>query len=217
MAEQEGVIKFQLDFFSANPLPINELREIGAWRKMLYLTQLIGQTPDRYDGYGFGNISCRLLPRDAPLGQRSFVISGTQTGNVIDLQPQHYAVVRAYDPASNLIVGEGPIRPSSESLTHGMIYDMDTHIQWVMHAHSPHIWHCANALDIPMTDAQVAYGTPAMADEVVRLFTETDLSKRRIFGMEGHEDGIISFGGSAEEAGSVMLLALAAAFRLSDR
>ena len=50
MPEQEGVIKFQLDFTPAPALPADALLEISAWRKMLYLTQLIGQTPDRYDG-----------------------------------------------------------------------------------------------------------------------------------------------------------------------
>lgn len=216
MAEQEGVIKFQLDFSTAAPLLNDDLSEISAWRKMLYLSQLIGQTPDRYEGYGFGNISRRLLPLDTPLGQRSFVISGTQTGNHTDLRPEHYAVVRVYDPTRNLIVGEGPIRPSSESLTHGMIYDMDVNIQWVMHAHSPELWRHARALDIPMTDERVAYGTPAMAGEVERLFAETDVSDRGIFGMAGHEDGIISFGSSAEAAGSVILLALVAAFQMEE-
>jgi len=219
MTEQEGVIKFQLEFTPAPALPADALLEITAWRKMLYLTQLIGQTPERYDGYGFGNISRRLPPisavenEEAPSNERCFVISGTQTGHMADLLPEHYAVVLAYYPERNLIVGEGPIRPSSESLTHGMVYDMDATAEWVMHAHSPHIWHHAHALNIPMTDGRVAYGSPEMAGEVQRLFQETDVSERKIFGMEGHGDGIVTFGCSAEEAGFVLLNALAKAFQ----
>ena len=166
-------------------------------------------------GYGFGNISRRLPPFDAPQNERRFVISGTQTGNLADLLPEHYAVVSAYYPAQNLIVGEGPVRPSSESLTHGMVYDMDATAQWVMHAHSPHIWHAARVLGIPMTDGNVAYGSPEMAGEVERLFQETDVAEQKIFGMDGHEDGIVTFGATAEEAGFVLLGALAKAFQLS--
>jgi L-ribulose-5-phosphate 4-epimerase len=219
MTEQEGVIKFQLDFSPASALPADDLLEISAWRKMLYLTQLIGQTPDRYEGYGFGNISRRLAPlgtpenEGAPQNERRFVISGTQTGSVTELLSEHYAVVQAYYPARNLIVGEGPVRPSSESLTHGMVYDMDETAQWVMHAHSPHIWRHARALGIPMTDGSVAYGSPEMAGEVQRLFRETDVADQKIFGMDGHEDGIVTFGATAEEAGFVLLNSLARAFQ----
>jgi len=48
-----------------------------------------------------------------------------------------------------------------------------------------------------------------MVKEVTRLFSETDVLKKRIFSMAGHEDGIISFGKTAEEAGKVMLNYLA--------
>ncbi len=55
MAQQEGVIKFELWFIQTAPLPKEVLREINAWRHLLYLTQLIGRDPARYEGYGFGN------------------------------------------------------------------------------------------------------------------------------------------------------------------
>ena len=107
------------------------------------------------------------------------------------------------------------MRPSSESLTHGMVYDMDEGTQWVMHAHSLHIWRVARALSIPMTDGRVAYGSPEMAGEVERLFQETDVADQKIFGMDGHEDGIVTFGATAEEAGFVLLGALAKTFQLN--
>jgi hypothetical protein len=49
-----------------------------------------------------------------------------------------------------------------------------------------------------------------MAYEVQRLFDETDLANRRIFSMGGHEDGVVSFGQTAEAAGTILLDALAA-------
>ena len=214
MKKEEGVIKFQLDFTPAEPLPLAQLRQINAWRKITYLLQLIGQDSDRYGGYGFGNLSRRLEPFDAPETQRRFVISGTQTGGLADLTEQHYSLVTAYYPDQNRLVAEGPIRPSSESLTHGTIYDLDQELRWVIHAHSPHIWRRAAALELPTTDAAVSYGTPEMAAEVRRLFAHTDVRKRFIFAMGGHQDGVISFGRTVAQAGNVMLTYLAQAFAM---
>ena len=212
MATKEGVIKFEMDYKVAPALPEAALAELNAWRKMMYLTELIGQTPSRYGGYGFGNISCRVdYPCDS--GQPPFAITGTQTGGAPDLTPNDYVVVTACFPDSNRLEAEGPVKPSSESLTHGVLYALDDRIRWVMHAHSPHIWRNAAALDLPMT-AAVPYGTPEMAAEVVRLFRESDVIEKKIFGMAGHEDGIVTFGATAEEAGFVMLGYLAKAFQL---
>jgi ribulose-5-phosphate 4-epimerase/fuculose-1-phosphate aldolase len=212
MATKEGVIKFEMEYKVAPALPEEQLRELNAWRKLMYLTELIGQTPTRYGGYGFGNISCRVdYPCDS--GQPPFAITGTQTGGAADLTPDDYVVVTACYPESNRLAAEGPVKPSSESLTHGVIYALDNNIRWVMHAHSPHIWRNAAALALPMTAADVAYGTPDMAAEVARLFRESDVAQQRIFGMAGHEDGIVSFGATAEEAGFVLLGYLARAFQ----
>jgi hypothetical protein len=82
-----------------------------------------------------------------------------------------------------------------------------------MHAHSPHIWRHAAELQLPMTE-DVPYGTPEMAQEVARLYRESDVAQKRIFGMAGHEDGIVTFGATAEEAGFVMLGTLARALQL---
>ena len=67
---------------------------------------------------------------------------------------------------------------------------------------------------MPITRPDVAYGTPEMSDEVRRLFRETDVRQRRLFSMGGHEDGLVSFGRTAEEAGTVLLTYLARAFQL---
>ena len=206
---QEGVIKFRLEFTTAPPLPYSDLREINAWRKILHLTQLIGQDPTRYWGLGFGNISQRLEPFDAPEHQRRFVVSGTQTGGLADLTERHYAVVLECYPDQNRIVAEGPVRPSSESLTHGVLYALDDSLRCVIHAHSPHIWRSAQALGIPITRESAAYGTPEMVKEVRRLFREASVGDRLIFAMGGHEDGVVSFGRTAEEAGTVLLSYLA--------
>lgn len=209
MATKEGIIKFQMKYQEAPPLPADALRELNAWRKILVLLKLLGQDPGRYAGWGFGNISCRLEPFSAPPTQRSFVITGTQTGDIADLGPEHFVKICECYPAQNLTVAEGPVRPSSETMTHAAVYALDSRIRWVMHGHSPHIWHGAARLGIPTTDVAVPYGTPEMSAEVARLYRTSDMRKRRIFSMGGHEDGICSFGRTAGEAGAVFLAALA--------
>ncbi len=214
MTQQEGVIKFELWFIQTPPLPEEALREINAWRQMLYLNKLIGRDPERYDGYGFGNISRRIGPFDAPSHERRFIITGSQTGGAPVLTGAQYALVRESHPEQNLLAAEGPILPSSESLTHGTLYALDGDLRFVMHVHSPELWRHAPLLGLPITRPDVLYGSPEMSDEVRRLFRETDVRRRRLFSMGGHEDGLVSFGNTAEEAGLVLLTHLARALQL---
>ena len=205
--EEEGVIKFNLQFSTAEACAI-DLAELNKWRSILWQHKLIGQDPSRYAGYGFGNVSQCIGPVDTPRCKRSFVISGTQTGELETLDNSHYAIVSAWDTGRNQVIASGPVKPSSESLTHAMIYDLDDALRVVLHVHSPDIWDAAAARGIPITDAKVEYGTPAMAEEVRRLFHETDVLQTGIFTMGGHEDGVVSFGPTAEYAGNILLQAL---------
>ena len=216
MLEVEGVVKYRCDFTAAPALLFGELTELNAWRKLMVITGLIGQDPHRYGGYGYGNISRRLDAEVRSDGLHPFVITGTQTGGKADLTAEDYVTVNACYVAENRLVAEGPIKPSSEALTHGAVYALDSHILWVVHAHSPEIWRNAEALGVPMT-ANVPYGTPEMAEEVKRLYAESDLPEKRIFGMAGHEDGIVSYGHTAEEAGFTMLTYLVRALQQDKR
>jgi L-ribulose-5-phosphate 4-epimerase len=211
----EGVIKFKARH-EERPL---ESRLYGtlacqliAWREILSKTQLVGQDPSRYGGAGYGNVSGRVGAPAAPRGARPFLITGTQTGGRACLGLDDFCVVKRYDPAKNEVDSVGAILPSSESMTHAAIYDLSPAIRFVLHAHTPTIWRRAEALRVPVTDPGVAYGTPEMAREVVRLFRDTALPARKILSMGGHEDGIIVFGHTLEEAGQVMLTYLARAY-----
>ena len=206
---EEGVIRFDLEFTVAAPASIPGLDELNAWRRILWQLELIGQDPDRYGGYGFGNISRRLPPYDAPENRRPFVISGSQTGHMAVLTSTGFATISEYDAALNRVVATGPIKPSSESLTHGSVYNANNGIRVIFHVHSPSIWRCAPTLNLPATDVHVPYGTPAMAQSVKRLFEDTDHMEAGVFVMGGHEDGVIAFGHTVDEAGSVLVRALA--------
>jgi hypothetical protein len=74
----------------------------------------------------------------------------------------------------------------------------------VIHVHQHNIWKKI-LHDVPTTSAEISYGTPAMGFEVSRLFKETDVAEVKLIAMAGHEDGIISFGKTLEEAGNILL------------
>jgi ribulose-5-phosphate 4-epimerase/fuculose-1-phosphate aldolase len=112
--------------------------------------------------------------------------------------------VDAAYPKENRLVSRGPIQPSSESLTHAVVYAQDPAIRAVLHAHHKPIWLAAKRLGIPSTAADVAYGTPEMAAETARLFRETDVRQVGMYAMAGHKDGIVSFGETTEQAARVM-------------
>jgi ribulose-5-phosphate 4-epimerase/fuculose-1-phosphate aldolase len=204
---QEGVIKFQLEFQKAAAPFADLLQELNAWRSIFLQLGLIGQDPDRYEGYGFGNLSRR---NPAP-AENSFLISGTQTGHLRALLPQHYATVQRCNPETNKITASGPIEPSSEALSHGVLYQSCPKIFWVMHLHSPEIFNCRSKLNLPCTDPAAKYGTPQMAEEIKRLAESTSQADPALLVMTGHEDGILAFGATSNETGKLVIETLALA------
>jgi hypothetical protein len=212
--KQEGVIKFHLQFKTALPARQETIRELTRWRNILWRAGLLGRDPKRYGGLGFGNISRRLPPFAAVRHHRRFVVSGSQTQHLRQTNASHYAVVLEYYPEKNLLAGKGPVPPSSEAMTHGTIYDLDSSARWVIHVHSPVIWNNARRLGLPITREDALYGTPEMVSEVARLFSENQLTQKPIFAMGGHEDGLIAFGKTANETGNILLQALSDASRL---
>lgn len=211
----EGVIKFAVEH-RREALPARRYGEAAcklvAWREILAHTGLVGQSPQRYGGYAYGNVSARVGPPSAPRGRRAFLITATQTSGKEKLTLADLCVVERYDPVRHRLASCGEALPSSESITHGAVYDLGSHIRFVFHAHSPTIWRRARQLRIPESRPQVAYGTAEMAREVERLARETALLEVQILAMGGHQDGVVVFGRSAEEAGQVMLRYLARAY-----
>ena len=129
MTEQEGVIKFQLDFTRRSALQLADTVEISSWRTVMLQLGMLGQTPLRYDNYGFGNISQRFGSNN------QFIISGTQTGGINVMTASDYALVTCCEPGRNYIAATGETKPSSEAMTHGQLYQIDSRINFVIHAH----------------------------------------------------------------------------------
>ena len=185
-----------------------------AWREVLSSLGGIGRDPERYGGAGFGNVSARLPPYTNARGRRSFLITGTQTGGLSALGVEHLCVVEAWDIERQRVTSRGGVLPSSESMTHGAVYDLGTHIRCVLHVHAPRLWRAARALRLPSTRSDVGYGTAEMAREVRRLWSGGTLEVVQLFAMLGHEDGVVVFGRSPQDAGARLVSWTARAWAL---
>jgi len=190
----EGYIKFNCNWILSNDIPLDKVAELNMWREIMYDKGWIGLYPD---GIGFGNISMRC-------DEKTFLISGTATGGLPTLTKSHYSLVTNYDLSTNTVTCMGPVKASSESLTHALIYECSAATNAVIHIHNLDLW---NRLlhHAPTSSENISYGTPEMANEIKRLFAETALRKEKIIVMGGHQEGIISFGRDLEEAGSILI------------
>ncbi len=198
---KESYTKFNCDWINDKPIAEKLLVDIDKSRDLLYSAGLIGAYTDGPDkGIGFGNISKRIVGTD------NFIITGTATGNFPILKPEHYTSVVEFDIDKNSLTCRGPVQASSESLTHAAVYLSDKSITSVVHVHNHQLW--AKLKDkMPTTSPDAEYGTPEIANEIIRLFREqkTELMKHKIIVMAGHEDGIISFGTTVEESTQIIM------------
>jgi hypothetical protein len=218
--EREGVIKFRLHH-ERRALHAHRYEEpsqvLDRHRAALLRVGAVGRDPRRYEGAGFGNVSLRIGPLAAPVGARPMLISGSQTGGQETLGLSHVCVVDRYDDARNEVWSHGPVEPSSEAMTHAALYDLDPTIRFVVHGHCPTLWRRAPELGVPCTEADVPYGTAAMAAEVRRLYRDTRLAVLGILAMRGHEDGVVAFGHRPAEVTSTLLRYLERADALERR
>jgi len=188
-------VKFTDERAGADIAAFDALAELNACRRKLLEQRLIGVDSN---GVGFGNLSVR----DGRT--TSFYITGSATGALAELTPTDCVRVVAYDFEKNWLRYEGAAIPSSESLAHAAIYESDPTAAAVIHCHDSMLWR--TLLDhLPTTSRAAAYGTPEMAYEIMRLLKMSDMRKKRIFVMAGHEGGIVVFGRNLEEAFNALM------------
>ncbi len=185
----DGVIKYHVQHHNTKTPDFSQYAELEALRSRLFALGLIGETPD---GIGYGNLSFRNK------GERSFTITATQTGNQPTLNPAKYIRITDYNFDTFTVYSEGEYKPSSEALSHAMIYEVHPDIQAVIHVHSKPLWQMMIATDALATTAE--YGTAEMAHEIANLYPSRDPFKHNAFVMKGHEDGIITFGKTIQDA-----------------
>lgn len=203
--DQEGVIKYRLAFKNqCIHIDKASLASLNNCRQKLLTLGLIGQDEARYEGYGFGNISFRCIK-----DYEAFWISGTQTGHLESLKNQDLCLVTQSYPEDNTVVAQGEIQPSSESMTHSVLYQVSPRINAVIHVHSPNIWERAKQLNLPSTPAEIPYGTPEMAKAVEQIaLLSMDKAWPLVFSMEGHQDGIVAAGETLNDCTKALIQTL---------
>ncbi|MFT7622465.1 MAG: ribulose-5-phosphate 4-epimerase/fuculose-1-phosphate aldolase [Myxococcota bacterium] len=198
----EGVVQFTFRLESASPPTERAAVELTRWRAKLFERDAIGCDLSRY-GACYGNVSVRTGPWAAPPGRREFLVSGTQTGGIAGAGPSTLCRVLAYDHERNRVIAQGPVPPSSETMTHGAIYDAALDIRCVVHGHDPVLWRWILDQAGPHTPPDVAYGTPEMAAAARRVVRSPQVRSWRcpsVLAMAGHEDGVIAWGASPKQA-----------------
>jgi len=190
-------VKFGYERASRDIAAFNALAELNACRCKLMELRLVGLDSN---GIGFGNLSVR----DGATG--NFYITGSASGGLPKLALSDCVRVVDCDFKKNWLRYEGTAIPSSESLTHAAIYLSDSSASAVIHCHDSVLWE--TLLDrVPATSKAIAYGTPEMAYEIMRLFEQTDVRSKKNFVMAGHKDGIVAFGKNLEDAFDVLMRA----------
>lgn len=207
----EGAIRFAYDLKepAAQVAGDDVLLQIRAWREIFMRLGGVGQTPDRYQGLGFGNLSAR--DPDQP---EEFVITASQTGGVRHLTDEDLTRVVGCNLDRFWVDAEGSQPPSSETLTHAMIYAADPRIEWVFHCHCPELWQAAVALALPTTARDVDYGSPEMVVAVAELLAGHH-SRPLVFATLGHEDGIFACGSTARDTGGLLVSYLARSLQVA--
>ncbi len=201
----EGVIKFECVWRRQECVSEEMIAELRPVRRAMWSRGLIGIGPD---GIGYGNLSRRMhIPGCKEAGgpdHEGFLITGSQTGHLIDPGPEAYSYVFDWDIRGNRLDCAGLCRASSESLTHAAFYELSTEILAVLHVHSEALW--SGWPDAQRrTRENVAYGTQAMAGEIRRIFVENGRPEEGAICMAGHRGGIIAWGCSAEAVCGIVL------------
>ena len=129
------------------------------------------------NGVGFGNISMRIK------GGNQFIITASATGEIPELEPEHYVKVNSFNIDDNAVQCIGPLKASSESLTHAAIYLADPGANAIVHVHSIDLWN-EIIYKVPTTNPAMDYGTTGLAKDIFRL-QHSDVFEKRIIVMAG--------------------------------
>jgi L-ribulose-5-phosphate 4-epimerase len=190
----EGYIKYQCNWIKSDIIQPQQIEEVNKWRTLLFDEGYIGMYEN---GIGFGNISIRL-------DENLFLVSGSATGGIRHLSTEHYALVTDYNFSINQLTCEGMTMASSESLTHAAIYACSKETNAVIHVHHKEKWKRLQDR-VATTNPAIPYGTPDMAYAIQNLILENKIGNNKLIVMGGHEEGLISFGKTLEEAASTIL------------
>jgi len=185
----EGYVKYSAEHTTAPAIETPLWTELDRARTKLRETGLVGMTAG---GIGYGNLSVRIKGD-------TFLISGTATGALPVLNRDGYCLVTSFDVEKNKVVSTGPVKPSSETMTHGALYKSCPGANCVIHIHSRAVFDGMIRDKYPATPETAAYGTPDIALAIGKIVRESGKNEGRIV-LAGHDEGVIVYGPSVEKA-----------------
>ncbi len=189
MNTSEGVVKFSALHEEKRLQDIDSafFEALNNVRTQLHDLNMVNVLPN---GIGFGNVSRRL-------DNDRFLISGTSTGKERILNLDDYAIVNSFNIAKNSIFSIGLTKASSESLTHGAIYQANKNVQAVIHVHHKKLFDDLIKSDILSLSETIEYGTPELA---FALYDCASKNETGIIATKGHQDGIYAWSTTIEKA-----------------
>jgi ribulose-5-phosphate 4-epimerase/fuculose-1-phosphate aldolase len=183
----EGYVKYTAEHTMGPAIEIPHWEELNRARTKLRELGLVGMTSN---GIGFGNLSLRVEGN-------KFLISGTATGALPVLGPEGYCLITSFNINENRVVSTGPVKPSSETMTHGVIYQSCPNANCVIHIHSRIIFDGMLRDKYPATPETAAYGTPDIALAIGKLVNGHDEGS---IVLAGHDEGVIVYSVKVERA-----------------
>lgn len=197
MGERYEGRKFETVFKSKEILEDTRMAEVMRWGAKFYE---LGLLPAEVGGHA-GNLSFR--------NSKGFVITagGVNKGK---LTPRNFVQVLACNMDTKRVEAEGELEPSSETLTHYLIYRERADVNAIIHVHDPLVLKHAKKLGLPCTKRPHPYGTVELAYEIEKV-----LGHERYVVVKGH--GVLSFGKSVWEAGKRVMAVHEEAAKLSKK
>jgi len=186
----EGYVKYTAEHTMSPVIETSHWADLNRARTKLREMGLVGMTSG---GIGFGNLSVRIK-------DDTFLISGTATGALPVLEPDGYCLITSFDVSSNCVVSTGPVKPSSETMTHGVIYQSCHGANCVIHIHSGQIFDGMIRDSYPATPETAAYGTPEIALAIGKLVGHDSGKNEGSIVLAGHDEGVIIYGPTVERA-----------------
>lgn len=186
---EQGYIKYKSIREKGFIPETKEFTLLNQARTTLHEMKLIGV----YDnGIGFGNISIRFI-------SNHFIISGSATGGKKKLKKGDYAFIKSIDIEKNEVNYIGQINASSESMSHGVIYETLPEVNCVIHIHNKQIFEFMLKNNYSKTPKNIEYGTVKFA-QAIKVLIASLAPKYGLFVTEGHEEGVFVYGDSIQVA-----------------
>ena len=184
----EGYIKYQCLWTEVEWPESFTFSSLVQFRNQMHDKGFIGVYED---GIGFGNVSQRW-------DEDQFIISGSSTGSIAEATQDQFSLVTNFVIENNELLCKGPVKASSEALSHAAIYQSQPLVDVVLHIHHFSAWN-KYMYDLPTTDPSAAYGTIEMAESIQQLLIKKENRDQGIIIMAGHEEGILIFGENVED------------------